>query len=413
MTLNGDPYRILGLPAGAPLTEVKRAYRRLAKAHHPDTAGDAATQRFLVIQAAYEALVGSDGRGRRQPGTARPAPWTGDRDRAHATRDNWSRGGARAGRRPGEPGASSDPGGEADPDPDAARRRRRAGTRRASADRPPDRATPGSTSYDFAEGDAFDPAWSGASWYGQSSGTYWTINPKEYADPRKHGPEYQARGRRRDEPGPPIAEPPAEPGTAFERDARSEPDAPPRPDGSAREAASRAPRPPRPPRAAAPPPPRSSAGAAPPPASGGTAPTPAGAGSRATAVPWPVRPTGRIGLALIGWPPVGLALALAIGELTGCGRFSAGCVEVFSVGGWILQVALIGALIVVPPLAGIAAAGTVAVLAASVPAAVVLSAAGGSRQPDAAGGLLLAALAVAWASGIGLAVVRRARTVPP
>jgi hypothetical protein len=28
-------------------------------------------------------------------------------------------------------------------------------------------------------------------------GTYWTINPREYADPRKHGPEYLARARRR------------------------------------------------------------------------------------------------------------------------------------------------------------------------------------------------------------------------
>ena len=28
------------------------------------------------------------------------------------------------------------------------------------------------------------------------SGTYWTINPREYADPRKHGPEYLARARR-------------------------------------------------------------------------------------------------------------------------------------------------------------------------------------------------------------------------
>ena len=31
---------------------------------------------------------------------------------------------------------------------------------------------------------------------GPASGTYWTLNPKEYADPRKHGPEYLARSRR-------------------------------------------------------------------------------------------------------------------------------------------------------------------------------------------------------------------------
>jgi len=38
--------------------------------------------------------------------------------------------------------------------------------------------------------------WDGAAWVGADSGTYWTVNPREYADPRKHGPEYRARGRR-------------------------------------------------------------------------------------------------------------------------------------------------------------------------------------------------------------------------
>ena len=58
------------------------------------------------------------------------------------------------------------------------------------------KATIGSTSYDGADKEPFDPAWEGATWYGAGSGTYWTLNPKEYADPRKHGPEYQARSRR-------------------------------------------------------------------------------------------------------------------------------------------------------------------------------------------------------------------------
>lgn len=31
-----DPYDVLGLPHGAPFTEVKKAYRRLAKLYHPD-----------------------------------------------------------------------------------------------------------------------------------------------------------------------------------------------------------------------------------------------------------------------------------------------------------------------------------------------------------------------------------------
>ena len=51
-----DPHRTLGLAPGATQAEIKRAYRRLAKAFHPDAAGDRTLQRFLAIQAAYEAL---------------------------------------------------------------------------------------------------------------------------------------------------------------------------------------------------------------------------------------------------------------------------------------------------------------------------------------------------------------------
>src|SRR5262249_37226930 len=69
------------------------------------------------------------------------------------------------------------------------------------------KATLGSTSYDDAG--PFEPDWAGASWYGTTSGTYWTVNPKEYADPRKHGPEYQARARRASRFGP-SAEAPGE-----------------------------------------------------------------------------------------------------------------------------------------------------------------------------------------------------------
>ncbi len=69
-----------------------------------------------------------------------------------------------------------------------------AGGASARRRRPPNRATFGSTTYDDA--DEAEPGWDGASWYGQTTGTYWTLNPREYADPRKHGPEYQARARR-------------------------------------------------------------------------------------------------------------------------------------------------------------------------------------------------------------------------
>src|SRR6185503_7833144 len=72
MTADRDPYATLGLPRTASLDEVKRAYRRLVKANHPDAAGEAALPRFLAIQDAYDRIVGPDaGNGRSSPRAAR------------------------------------------------------------------------------------------------------------------------------------------------------------------------------------------------------------------------------------------------------------------------------------------------------------------------------------------------------
>lgn len=53
-----DPYTILGVSRTASQDQIKRAYRRLAKEHHPDrNPGDkGAEQRFKEVQAAYEVL---------------------------------------------------------------------------------------------------------------------------------------------------------------------------------------------------------------------------------------------------------------------------------------------------------------------------------------------------------------------
>jgi curved DNA-binding protein CbpA len=50
-------YARLGLRPDASTTEVKAAYRRLAKRFHPDRAGDDGLATFLGIQAAYEVLL--------------------------------------------------------------------------------------------------------------------------------------------------------------------------------------------------------------------------------------------------------------------------------------------------------------------------------------------------------------------
>jgi DnaJ-domain-containing protein 1 len=51
-----DALRLLGLEPGASQQMIKRAYRRLAKAHHPDLGGDA--EAFHRLEAAYRLLMG-------------------------------------------------------------------------------------------------------------------------------------------------------------------------------------------------------------------------------------------------------------------------------------------------------------------------------------------------------------------
>jgi len=129
-----EAWRVLGLPARPSALAVKIAFRRLAKSTHPDAigGGEATTLQFARITEAYD-----------------PAPAT---------------------RRAAQP------------------------PRPKSGAQPTASARPGSTTYDGATEE--EPVWDGAAWVGADSGTYWTVNPREYADPRKHGPEYRARGKR-------------------------------------------------------------------------------------------------------------------------------------------------------------------------------------------------------------------------
>src|SRR5450755_3911145 len=240
MTAASDPYQTLGLAPGATAAEIKRAYRRLAKAYHPDSAGERALPRFLAIQAAYERLTsgqpgakstsGATGGARRgpAPGPATPPPsrpWSADAERARATRDAFRKRSTRTGARSAAGGTGAPPGPESSPGPGVGSAAGPSGPRASGARGPrraKSKATIGSTSYDGTEGEPFEPGWSGAGWYGAASGTYWTINPKEYADPRKHGPEYLARARRgpkgaagrADQPDSPEAD--SDPGSAAD-----------------------------------------------------------------------------------------------------------------------------------------------------------------------------------------------------
>ncbi|MEO5703530.1 MAG: J domain-containing protein, partial [Candidatus Limnocylindrales bacterium] len=86
-----DPYRTLGLEPGASAAEIKRAYRLLAKAFHPDSAGEETLPRFLAIHAAYEQLkTGKVLAGLRSSRPAPPPaaePWRADPSRARAARE--------------------------------------------------------------------------------------------------------------------------------------------------------------------------------------------------------------------------------------------------------------------------------------------------------------------------------------
>ena len=54
-------YRVLGVEADATRDEIRRAYRRLAKAHHPDVSGDPdSAARFREVNEAYRVLTDPD-----------------------------------------------------------------------------------------------------------------------------------------------------------------------------------------------------------------------------------------------------------------------------------------------------------------------------------------------------------------
>jgi hypothetical protein len=433
MPPSADPYRILGLDRSASLDDVKRAYRRLAKANHPDAAGEAALPRFLAIQAAYDQIAGPDARPGGRPGGGAGAarrPWEADPDRSDATHRAYGgrtrpRPGSRPGPRPRPAGAGESAGtsgGGTTPGPDRAERPLRGRKK----------ATLGSTSYDGVDAETFEPDWGGASWYGTTSGTYWTLNPREYADPRKHGPEYQARARRAGRRPAGAASGASDPVIEVATEATAPPQA---------SLGAEDPAPPPDPTRTSPPThvtsswwetSASGAAATAPPrtTTGHPGPSPATdvrTDPRATwrSVP-PPQPAGdalleairswlddgrpgvggRIGRAVVGWAPIALGIGWFAGEITGCGRFSADCHLAVAPLSWGAQVAALGLLILILPLARIASIATLATLAAIIPASVLLLA---TSDPDsvAAGRVALGGLmGISWTLGMAFGSYR-------
>lgn len=413
MAPDADPYRTLGLSRGASLAEVRKAYRRLAKVNHPDAAGEAALPRFLAIQAAYDQIVGpgsANAMGRPKASTRRP--WDADPARADATRRAY---GGRARRAPtGEPRRPGSASGGQGPNGG------RPGSPPGGVSRDPNKATPGSTTYDGADVEPFEPDWGGASWYGTTTGTYWTLNPKEYADPRKHGPEYQARARRAAAAaqGTPAGSSAAGPGDTVGSDGLDVDDA------TAASAAS-SPRP-------ANPPPTHTTGSwweatAGTPASEQPAPDPApdsaraAGGEAASGAPasdsggWDwlegrePRLAGRVGRAVLGWVPIGLAIGWLGGEVSGCGRFSAACDDTTGSVVWLALVGALALLLVLPRVATIAGTAALAALAVAIPVALISAAPG--VDGITIGGLPVLGLVsvAAWVAGLAWGLLRSDR----
>jgi len=331
---------------------------------------------------------GSFTRDRRRPGARpgsarqRPAAGSGD-DPADGGGETGGETGGEAAAGTGQPGGSARASGAA-----GGTRSRRPGRRRAA-----NKATPYSTSYDPADEEPFEPGWTGATWYGSSSGTYWTINPKEYADPRKHGPEYQRRARRPaggwildDEP--PSEADAADDGAAPGREA----------DAAAGFASANA-------QTAETDDSRN--GRARPP---GARPAfdvadDASSTARLPRLRPPSSLTGRLAAALVAWPAVGAVLASAIQESSGCGRYAASCPELSSPGTWVLNMAIIVLLIALPRLAVWMITGAIGAFLIGLAAAVVLSAGGGTQILDVSTPILGLALIAGYAAGVVYAIV--------
>jgi curved DNA-binding protein CbpA len=73
-----DPYIVLGVPRQASGEEIARAYRRAARATHPDSGGGGSAERFQAVSDAYEVLSDPQRRAVYDRSHRLAPSWTGD-----------------------------------------------------------------------------------------------------------------------------------------------------------------------------------------------------------------------------------------------------------------------------------------------------------------------------------------------
>ena len=67
-------------------------------------------------------------------------------------------------------------------------------------------------------------------------------------------------------------------------------------------------------------------------------------------------------VALVAWPPIGLAAAAIIGDVTGCSAFAATCTGSEPLLPWLAQAAILGLLLLLPPVTRLLAGGALVFL---------------------------------------------------
>jgi len=111
-----DCYRLLELPPGAPVADIKRAYRRLARRYHPDSGHrSASAETFAALAQAYRALMERSGR------PSATVPWSGSSSAAVAA-PSPPPPAARSPQSPPPPAAAAPPPQEPAPAPNSATR---------------------------------------------------------------------------------------------------------------------------------------------------------------------------------------------------------------------------------------------------------------------------------------------------